>query len=223
MAQSGPSQPGWREQCRQAMYAATLKEARERYGVDAPHFNYRWEHVLAVHRLALRLAQLTGADADVVEAAAWLHDVRKGAGERHPQEGAAFARQFLPQTDFPAHKIEAVACAIAEHMGLWRDEPLPTLESRVLWDADKLAKLGLTAAFHWLGDMMARDRPASLEALLAGLRDAEWQKKTVASMHTPYARRAAQSRLKRFRELWRMLEAELQGDDLAALDVSGQQ
>ncbi|MDT8306393.1 MAG: HD domain-containing protein [Anaerolineae bacterium] len=204
----------WLEAARKVMYKATLKEAKHRFGTRTPLFNYRWEHVTAVHTLAMRLARLVGADLEVVEAAAWLHDVAKEAGREHPALGAAYARDFLPTTDFPSEKIEAVAQVIEEHMGLWRDEPLERLESQVLWDADKLSKLGLTAAFHWLGMDFAAGEPVTTGDLVAGGRQPGWQDKTVASMHTQAARRAAESRLAAFRALWDDLEAELAGDDL---------
>ena len=143
--------PAWRRAVQEAMYQATLREARRRYNTEKPIFNYRWEHVEAVAQLAVNLARLTGADEEVVEAAAWLHDIRKDKKQDHPRAGAKFAREFLPTTDFPPGKIERVAIAIEDHMGLWRDEPLQNLESAVLWDADKLAKIGLTAAVHWMG------------------------------------------------------------------------
>ncbi len=205
----------WREAARARMYAATLAELRGRLGTEQVSFNYRWEHVTTVVALALRLAKLTGADAEIVEAAAWLHDVCKFShGNRHPQAGAAEARAFLPTTDFPPHKIEAVAEAIAEHMGLWRDEPLTVLEAQVLWDADKLAKIGLTAVFHWAGGWLAGKEMRTLDALIARGRDADWQVKTVASMHTAPARRAAAVRLAAYEELYDALAAELAGDDL---------
>lgn len=198
------------------MRQATEEEALKRYGTREPVFNYRWQHVKAVVTLALKLADLTGADREVIEAAAWLHDVCKGEGENHPEEGARFARCFLPKTDFPSEKIERVAGAIESHIGLWRDKPLKNLEAQVLWDADKLAKLGLTAAFHWTGGTLAKGKPQSTEDLIANGRDADWQEKTVASMHTEPARRAAQKRLKAYKQLWNNLEAELRGDDLTA-------
>ena len=207
----------WREAARARMYAATLAELRDRLGTEQVSFNYRWEHVTTVVTLARRLAELTGADAEIVEAAAWLHDVCKYShGNRHPQAGAAEARAFLPTTDFPADKIEAVAEAIADHMGLWRDEPLTALESQVLWDADKLAKIGLTAIFHWAGGWLAGHEMRTLEALIDRGRAADWQTKTVASMHTAPARRAAAARLAAYRQLYDALEQELKGDDLVA-------
>jgi len=205
----------WREAVRQRMHEATLTELRGRYGTERVSFNYRWEHVTAVVTLALRLAELTGADAETVEAAAWLHDVCKYSDrERHPIAGAAFARDFLPATDFPPEKIEAVAAAIGDHMGLWREEPLTVLESQVLWDADKLAKIGLTAIFHWTGGSLAGDRMHTLERLIHRARANDWLPKTVASMHTPPARRAAQARLAAYRQLYDALETELAGRDL---------
>lgn len=204
----------WRRAVREMMRKATEQEALDRFGDITPSFNYRWEHVTAVVTLALKLAHLTGADTEIVEAAAWLHDVRKDAGGDHAHEGAQFARQFLPQTNFPPEKIEGVARAIADHMGLWREKPLTNLESMVLWDADKLAKLGLTAAFHWTGWGLAGNDPQTMAELIARGKENEWQQKTVASMHTVPARRAAQDRLKAFNTLWQNLEAELNAEDL---------
>ena len=205
----------WRKAAKKVMREATERELISRHGKSAnPSFNYRWEHVKAVVTLAVKLAELTGADAEVVEAAAWLHDVRKETKNDHPQEGAKFSRSFLPQTDFPEKKIEAVARAIEEHMGLWRKKPLKKLESQVLWDADKLSKIGLTAAFHWTGSALAGTKSRDLAELIVKARSVDWQEKTVASMHTKPARHAAKKRLKSFNKLWNKLEAELNGDDL---------
>jgi uncharacterized protein len=209
------NQKPWREAAQEAMRQATEAEAVARFGTRKPVFNYRWEHVTAVVTLALKLAELTGADCEVVEAAAWLHDIRKEAKEKHPQEGAKFARKFLAKTDFPPEKIERVAQAIEDHMGLWLDEPLTNLESQVVWDADKLAKIGLTAVFHRLGDMLARGKATTTDDFIANGRNADWQAKTVASMHTEPARCAAVARFQAYNQLWDALQAELNGDDLS--------
>ena len=205
----------WHKAAKKAMRAATEREIIMRYGsMDNASFNYRWEHVKTVVTLADRLAELTGADQDVVVAAAWLHDVRKDAKDDHPQEGAKWAREFLPQTNFPQKKIERVAHAIEDHMGLWRDKPLTNLESQVLWDADKLAKIGLTAVFHWTGLALAGNKFRNVHDLIKRGHSADWHEKTVASMHTQPARRAAKSRLIAYNKLWHELEAELEGKDL---------
>jgi putative nucleotidyltransferase with HDIG domain len=199
---------------KKVMRRATEEDLLGRLGTREPAFNYRWEHVSAVAVLAVRLSELTGADQDVVEAAAWLHDICKEAKERHPQEGAKFAREFLPTTDFPPDKVERVAQAIEDHMGLWRDEPLSNLESQVLWDADKLAKIGLTAVFHWMGNLLTGRKPTTLEDMILYGRNADWQAKAVASMHTEPARLAAERRFLAYNQLWDNLEFELNGFDL---------
>ncbi|HID50512.1 MAG TPA: HD domain-containing protein [Anaerolineae bacterium] len=204
----------WRTAVQEVMLKAAKREATRRYGIPNPPFNYRWEHVTTIVVLAAKLAEMTGADRDVVEAAAWLHDICKDAGNDHPREGAKFAREFLPKTDFPSKKIERVAQAIENHMGLWRDEPLTNLESQVLWDADKLSKIGLTAVFHWIGNDLSKGKPRATADFIRRGRAADWQKKTVASMHTKPARKAAKARLKAFNRLWDELDAELNGDDL---------
>jgi uncharacterized protein len=204
----------WRKAAMKAMRRAADKEALQRYGPAEPAFNYRWEHVNAVVTLAVRLAKLTGADEEIVEAAAWLHDIAKEHGNSHPQRGAKYARRFLPKTTFPAHKIEQVAQAIEQHMGLWLDQPLESLEAQVLWDADKLAKIGLTAAFHWTAMSLADAKPHTTEDFIKNGRKPTWQAKTVESMHTAPARHAAATRLLAYNRLWDELESELHGNDL---------
>lgn len=206
--------PDWRQAAQKAMREATDQEILNRYGSPQVSFNYRWEHVTSVVTLAKKLAQLTGADSEVVEAAAWLHDIRKDSGDYHAVDGAEFACNFLRQTDFPPEKIEMVAKAIEGHMGLWRNEPLTNLETMVLWDADKLAKIGLTAVFHWTGGSLAGSEIRDVRTLISESRQADWQEKTVASMHSEPARRAARNRLAHFKWLWQALEEELNGDDL---------
>jgi len=167
------NQSTWRTAVQRVMREASEQEILDRYGTQEVSFNYRWEHVTTVVKLAKRLAQLTGADQDVAEAAAWLHDIRKELGSNHALAGADFARSFLPQTDFPAHKVEQVAHAIEVHKGLWRDEPLTDLEATVLWDADKLSKIGLTAVFHWIGGSLAGFQPTSIREIIANGRQTQ--------------------------------------------------
>ena len=167
--------------------------------IDAPvPFSYRWEHVQEVVRLACWLAEQLAADSEVVEAAAWLHDVCKGQ-PKHALAGAAEAEHFLPTTDFPAAKIPAVLAAIREHEGLYRKvnaSPLEPLETAILWDADKLSKLGvqalafsLSTVYH-AGLTLRQRRENMLDFLENSL------SRTVESMNTKPARRAAKQRYK---------------------------
>ena len=204
----------WRKAVRSEMHKRALEMAQQRSGEKSPAYLYRWEHVQAVVTTAIKLAELTGADVDVVEAAAWLHDIRKDAGDKHPEKGAKFAKSFLPETDFPKEKIDAVASAVKLHMGLWRDKPLKNLEAQVLWDADKLTKIGVMAAFQWIGGSGFGKRTVTTESMIARLSSADFRAKTVASMHTKPAKRAAKQRFKAFDAMLAAFSAEWDCTDL---------
>ncbi len=150
-----PEQPfeHWREAARRIAQARAEAESRRKWQMEPPRpipFNYRWEHVQTVVGLALHLAQDLGGDLEVVEAAAWLHDICK-TQPSHGEVGAQEAQAILARTDFPPAKIPRVATAIRQHVGLYREEgapPLEPLEAAILWDADKLSKLGVQAIVY---------------------------------------------------------------------------
>ena len=195
----------WREVARDAAYEAAMAEGAERG--EGP-FNYRWEHVRAVVKLALWLARQLDADTDVVEAAAWLHDARKAEPE-HAVAGAREARRILAETDFPLERIERVVDAIEKHEGLFRETPVEPVEAAILWDADKLSKLGAMAFLHWLAvGYLSND---STEALMA--ENAEWvtdyQPRIAASMNTGPARAEARRRLSAMQDFHAALTREL--------------
>lgn len=199
--------PGWRAVCRQAAHAAAEAEARAQWRVDADApipFNHRWEHVLHVVGLARWLAAQTGADPEIAEAAAWLHDVRKAEPD-HALHGAKAARDILTGTDFPAAKIATVAEAIRLHEGLTRDEktPLTPLEAAVLWDADKLSKIGVQALMYALSTRHASGRTLEERRRRnqAFLDDVLTQ--TAADMNTAPARTLAAQRLEQNRLVMR--------------------
>ena len=206
-----PSQKSdWRSSVREQMWQAAHAEAqRDAAPMEAFAF-YRWEHVMAVVRTAILLAESMGADAEIAEAAAWLHDIRKEMGPEHGKAGAEFAREFLPNTDFPESKIEAVALAIENHIGLWRETPLEDLNSQVLWDADKLTKLGLEGGLHFVLGEANKQAPLKTEDVIRRLASArKWRERSVESMHTPPARRLARKRLDALDAMLQALESEV--------------
>ena len=200
----------WRATCMGAALQASEEEARAAWSLadnEPIPFNHRWEHVQQVVKLAIWLADETGADPDVVEAAAWLHDVRKTEPD-HGERGAETALSILRETDFPPAKVDAVVDAIRRHTGMSRTQssPLQPLEAAVLWDADKLSKIGLqslvyTMSSHYLiGKTLSERRrwnQAFVDNVLA---------ETVKSMNTKPATRLAQERYRRNVEImdeWR--------------------
>lgn len=191
MTRSRPWRDVVREEARRAAHAEGL-------GNDEVGFNYRWEHVQVVVALALWLAEATDADRDVAKASAWLHDVAK-TEPQHAEAGAMRAREILAATDFPAEKIDAVADAIAQHEGLTLDAPLSPLAAAILWDADKLAKLGATGELHMLAVGFSL-RGSTLETAEEQRRwIEEMATRTVTSMNTAPAKAEAARRLSAMR------------------------
>lgn len=227
-------QTPWLEAVQAVARDAALAEDRARQGWAAedprlPPFPYRWEHVQQVARNGEWLLTQVAADAAVVRAACWLHDVKKQE-PHHAARGADFARTFLPQTDFPPDRIEAVVQAIAQHEGLWRaaegwqpDQPfrpappLAPIEVALLWDADKLAKIGPLAFLHFhpahLADLHAAGHTTTTEQLLQ--RNRRWldtlAPRTLASFNTLAAQRRALHYHAAYDLFWQVAEEGLMG------------
>jgi len=103
-------------------------------------------HAFRVRNLAVRIAVVTGADAEVVEAAALLHDIGHGTGRAgHAKRGAELAKETLSKCGFPETKISAVVACIGHHHwkpGRADDPKKPTAEYQAFADADRLDALG---------------------------------------------------------------------------------
>ncbi|MFX1476224.1 MAG: HD domain-containing protein [Promethearchaeota archaeon] len=182
--------------------------------LDVPFFNYRGTHVIEVVRIAKYLARETGADYDVVVMAAWFHDVAKpsteGTGGPHGQECAAVARTYLLKEGVNPKVVERVCDAIEKHGGYTRDEPLTPLEAQVVWEADKLAKLGITSMIFYLINGLRYEPNPNLDDILERMRNAlPGLRKIAASMFTEPGRRTAKARMRNYESFINLLEREL--------------
>jgi uncharacterized protein len=127
----------------------TIEQARTWYtDADAVH---DFDHVLRVYRMAEHLAQVEGADLEIIRAAALLHDAEgttPGADSRtdHHHASAEFAAEVLRAEGWSEERIEAVQHCIRAHRFRDRSEPPRTIEAKVLFDADKLDVLGAIGA-----------------------------------------------------------------------------
>ena len=113
------------------------------------------EHALRVRAWGKKLAAEEGAESIVVELAALLHDIgRSGAVEKtHAESSAGLAVNILQKCGTPQTVITKVRDAIIAHSREAGHEP-ETLESKVLYDADKLdfvGPLGLARLFVLAG------------------------------------------------------------------------
>lgn len=154
--------------------AAIVEEACRK---DTNRFGYgAWKHhILVVAKYAKLLAGKIGADGEIVEIAALLHDY---AGikdyslyEDHHIHGAREAENILKQFDYPEERTELVKSAILNHRGSKPGQKI-TKEALCLADADSMAhfdsitsllylaffshKMGIDEANSWLLEKLER-------------------------------------------------------------------
>lgn len=131
---------------------ALMKEkfAREHTGHD-------WYHIDRVRRLALTLAIEEGADAQIVELAALLHDIddwKFNGGNEEASETAA--RVWLESLQGNPNVIDRVVDIIrtVTFKGAGVDTPTHSIEAAVVQDADRLdaiGAIGVARAFAYGG------------------------------------------------------------------------
>lgn len=96
-------------------------------------------HWFRVRENGLRLALETGADIDVVELFALLHDSKRSSNGLDPGHGvraALFAQELAGYAiDLPADKLQLLCLACREHDAGFTDGDVTV---RTCWDADRL-------------------------------------------------------------------------------------
>ena len=103
--------------------------------------DWEWkEHVEGVVKYSKLLAGKTGADAEVLELAAWLHDITKikGAKKDHEVSGAEEAGKILAGLGYPPEKTDKIKRCILSHPSDKLPEP-ETKEEKILFAADALS------------------------------------------------------------------------------------
>ena len=128
----------------------TIEQAQEWYTDADPVHNF--DHILRVYKLATKIAQEEGADVEIVQAAALLHDANGSSGHQtearatHHLDSAECAAEVLRTDGWQPDRIEAVKHCIAAHR--YRDNSIQpqTLEAKILFDADKLDSIGAIGA-----------------------------------------------------------------------------
>jgi uncharacterized protein len=127
----------------------TIEQARAWYSDSDPTHDF--SHIMRVLTLARRLALAEGADVEIVEAAALLHDAHgsdpavKDVRANHHEGSAEFAALVLLAEGWMPERIAAVQECIRTHRYRAGGSP-ETLEAKVLFDADKLDAMGAIGA-----------------------------------------------------------------------------
>lgn len=149
----------------------TVDMARSWYPARDPVHGY--DHVLRVHTLAQCIGRELGADLEILQAAALLHDASgaapsnaTGGGDEgrpsHESASATFAEAVLREEGWPVDRIGAVVHCIRAHRYRNRERP-ETLEAQILFDADKLDVLGAFGAARTIGYAVQAGQPIFAE------------------------------------------------------------
>lgn len=117
-----------------------LKRCEKSKEIDGYDF---WnEHIKYVVENAVRLANEYGADVEITELGALLHDIAMpsnyGPREEHNVYGAEIAEELLKELNYPEDRIERVKNCILNHRGS-KDRPRNTIEEECVADADVIA------------------------------------------------------------------------------------
>jgi len=107
--------------------------------------SFRWRHTLRVLSAAREIGLAEGADMEVLEIAALLHDVAKldlrSDEIHHAVLGSQIAEEFLLKLNVPEQKLRMIVEAIRFHSLDTHQDDLG-LETLVLKDADRLDEVG---------------------------------------------------------------------------------
>lgn len=206
----------------------TLAQARAWYPAYDPIHGF--DHVERVYHMAEKIAQAEGADLEIVRAAALLHDVHGSDPNDehradHHEQSARVAAQILAEEGWPPERIRAVQDCIRAHRYRGGQAAL-TREAQVLFDADKLDVLGSIGAARTIAYAVLAGQPhyapPSPRFLDTGEEEAgephsayhEYLfklRKVKDRLHTPTARRIAESRHATLVAFFETLAAEMEG------------
>ncbi len=137
----------------------------------APHPSeaHAKDHILRVLRRCITLGQKLKADPEVLVAAACLHDLGWHYLDEAAMHGVLSAKKAEPvleRINFPTEKRDAVLHAIRMHDTSTSPEYRTTLESKILYDADKLDMFGVVGVLRFIRQVYGE---WSIDAILKNL------------------------------------------------------
>lgn len=142
-------------------------------------------HLVPMRNYAVDLAEDLGADKEIVEISAWLHDIGSVMIGRkdHHITGSKIAEEELIKLDYPKEKIEQVKHCILSHRGSQNNFP-ETVEARIISDADALSNFEnlpgiFKAAYVYENQTQLEARKSTMKKL-----EKKWNKLTLPRSKT---------------------------------------
>ena len=110
------------------------------------------DHMRRVWRTCLQLGKRLKADLEILVAGAFLHDlgIHQKLSPEHGALSAELAEPVLERIRFPAEKRTKTLHAIRVHDITFSDQDRSTLESKILYDADKTDTFGVMGVLRYI-------------------------------------------------------------------------
>ena len=211
---------GIERRLREIVQVSTRRAAKAEWNDAAqnqrvPLYNYRGDHIDEVVKLAQHLAEGTDADLEVITLAAWLHDLAKpGVGgisaQQHGIASAEMAEEILTLEKVDREVITKVSDVIRKHVGLTINRPLQPIEAQIIWEADKILKLGMIGFVQGLLNGTRLFPGRSTKEIADDIRDFLTLAKSIsACVVTEKGKKIAQQRLKILQMISEAFDGEL--------------
>lgn len=207
---------------------AKIKKEAQKYFENA-NGSHDWSHIERVLNLALQIGKKEGADLEILEIAAILHDIGRSYQDQtngkidHAIKGSELAKKILEKYNFEKEKIEKIIHCIETNR--FRGEKKPdSLEAKILFDTDKLdaiGAIGIGRAFLFAGEIGAKlhNKDVNIEKTKPYTReDTAYRefmlklRKIKDRMFTEEGKRIAQERHKFMIEFFNRLNKEVDGE-----------
>lgn len=156
--------------------------AAEMEKAPAPSEVHAEDHILRVLKRCIRLGEELNADLVVLVAAVYLHDLGRHYidDKAHGSLSALKAQPVLERINFPEQKRDKVLHAIRVHDVSASPEDRTTLESKILYDADKIDTLGVVGILRYIRHFYRKN---PIDYVLADI-DARWEGLTLPETRT---------------------------------------
>ncbi|MBM3260990.1 HD domain-containing protein [Candidatus Kaiserbacteria bacterium] len=106
-----------------------------------------WHHIHRVRTMALRIAAFEGGDTELIELAALVHDVGDYKFHESKEVGEQAAVDLMARYGVPQRMVEKAVDIMrrVSFKGLDVADDMPTLEGKIVQDADRLDAIGAIA------------------------------------------------------------------------------
>jgi uncharacterized protein len=191
--------------------------------------SHAYDHTERVLRLCLHIGKIEGANLEVLELSALLHDICRqeemdSKGKIcHAEKGAILAREILKRHNYPNETINSVSHAIETHRNKTSKKPL-TLEAKILFDSDKIDALGavglgrLFMGAQEIGAKLHNEKGVDMEKVKEFSEDDTAYyyyysrlRKAIEKLYTAEGKRIAKERLEYMQDFFKRLNEEIDG------------